>query len=119
VGPVQTGVVNRYFGLTPHFAWTKRHVETGHFLEQIIVANPFAGYPKGRGLEVVHWFLGQHVVVVLTPDDIRDRGPGHALGDAGIAVILSEATTLAQAIGELPVADVTCETAPLGRSHSG
>jgi hypothetical protein len=63
--------------------------------------------------------LEQHIDVVVTPDDIREKGPGHALSDAGVAVILSEVTTLAQAIGELPVADVTCETAPLGRSHSG
>jgi hypothetical protein len=56
VGPVHTGVVTRYFGLAPHFAWTKRHVETGHFLVQIIVANPFAGHPKGLDLEVVQWF---------------------------------------------------------------
>jgi hypothetical protein len=55
--------------------------------------------------------------VVLTPDDIRDRRPGHALGDAGIAVILSEATTLAQAMEELSVADVTEKAGALGRSN--
>lgn len=108
----QTGTVSRHFGLAPYFALTKRHVETGHILEQMIVVNPFAGHPKGRGLEVAHWLLEQRVDVVITPDDIREKGPGHALGDAGVAVILSQATTLAQAIEALPVADVT-EAAPL------
>jgi cation diffusion facilitator family transporter len=107
-----TGAVSRHFGLAPYFALTKRHVETGQILEQMIVVNPFAGHPKGRGLEVAHWLLEQRVDVVITPDDIRDKGPGHALGDAGVAVILSQATTLAQAIEALPVADVT-EAAPL------
>lgn len=98
----QTGTVSRHFGLAPYFALTKRHVETGHILEQMIVASPFAGHPKGRGLEVAHWLLEQRVDVVITSDDIREKGPGHALGDAGVVVILSEATRLAQAIEACP-----------------
>ncbi|MDH4343790.1 MAG: hypothetical protein OEV71_11870 [Nitrospira sp.] len=78
----------------------------------MIVANSFAGHPKGRGLEVAHWLLEQRVDVVITPDDIRDKGPWHAVGDARVAVILIQATTLAQVIEALPVADVT-EAAPL------
>ncbi len=72
---------------------------------------------KGGGLEVAHWLLEQRVDVVITPDDIREKGPGHALGDAGVAVILSQATTLAQAIEALPVADVTEEATAVGRSN--
>lgn len=113
----QTGAVSRHFGLAPYFALTKRHIETGQLLEQMIVVNPFAGHPKGRGLEVAHWLLEQRVDVVITPEDIRDKGPGHALSDAGIAVILSGATTLAQAMEELSVVDVTEEAGALGRSN--
>jgi hypothetical protein len=54
----------------------------------MIVANPLAGHPKGRGLEVAQWLLGQHIDVAVTPDDIRDSGPGHALCDAGIVQFL-------------------------------
>jgi predicted Fe-Mo cluster-binding NifX family protein len=99
----QTGTVSQHFGLASYFALTKRQVDTGHILEQMIVANPFAGHPKGRGLEVAHWLLEQRVDVVITPDEIREKGPGHALGDAGVRVILSEATTLVQALEETPV----------------
>lgn len=113
----QTGTMSRHFWLAPYFALTKRHVKTGRILEQMIVANPFAGHPKGRGLEVAHWLLEQHVDAVVTPDDIREKGPGHALGDAGVAVILSEATTLAQAIEALPVAGVIEEATAVGRSN--
>lgn len=49
---VQTGTVSRHFGLAPYFSMTKRHVETAQILEQMIAANPFAGHPNGRGLEV-------------------------------------------------------------------
>lgn len=113
----QTGTVSRHFGLAPYFALTKKQVETGKILEQMIIANPFASHSKGRGLEVAHWLLEQHVDVVITPDDIREKGPGHALGDAGVAVILSEATTLAQAIEALPVEGVTEEATAVGRSN--
>jgi predicted Fe-Mo cluster-binding NifX family protein len=103
----QTGGVSRHFGLAPYFAFMERHVATGQIVEQKIIANPFADHPKGRGLEVAHWLLEQRVDAIVTPDDIRDKGPGHALGDAGVAVILSEATTLDRAIRELPVAGGT------------
>jgi predicted Fe-Mo cluster-binding NifX family protein len=100
----QAGVVSRHFGLAPYFALTDKQAATGQILSQTIVTNPFADHPKGRGLEVAHWLIGQRVDLVVTPDDIRDKGPGHALGDAGVTVILSEVTTLAQAIAELPAA---------------
>ena len=114
----QTGAVSRHFGLAPYFALIDRHVATGHTVSQTIIANPFTGHPKGRGLEVAHWLLEQHVDVVVTPDDIRDKGPGHALGDAGVTVILSEATTLTQAIEELPAAGGAGRAADASHSES-
>lgn len=113
----QTGMVSRHFGLAPYFALTDKHLATKEILGQTIIANPFASHPRGRGLEVAHWLLEQHVDVVVTPDDIRDKGPGHALGDAGVSVIFSEATTLAQAIKAQPVAVVTEGATALGRSN--
>jgi predicted Fe-Mo cluster-binding NifX family protein len=115
----QAGTISRHFGLAPYFALTDMQTATGQTVSRLIVANPFAGHPKGRGLEVAHWLLEQRVDVVVTPDDIRDKGPGHALGDAGVAVILSEATTLAKAIAEVPVAGGTGKAAAPGHSNSG
>jgi predicted Fe-Mo cluster-binding NifX family protein len=103
----QAGTVSQHFGLAPYFALTDRQTATGHCVSQTIIANPFADHPKGRGLEVAHWLMGHRVDIVVTPDDIRDKGPGHALADAGLTVILSEATTLTQVIGELPAAGGT------------
>jgi predicted Fe-Mo cluster-binding NifX family protein len=113
----QTGTVSRHFGLAPYFALTDTRTATKEIIGQMILANPFAGHPKGRGLEVAQWLLEQHIDVVVTPDDIREKGPGHALSDAGVAVILSGATTLAQAMEELSVADVTEKAGALGRSN--
>lgn len=100
----QTGLASQHFGLAPYFALVDKQKETGQIISQMIIASPFAGYPKGRGLEVAHWLLEQHVDAVVTPDDIRDKGPGHALGDAGVTVIVRDVSTLAEAIRE-PLAD--------------
>lgn len=90
----QAGTVSPHFGLGPYFALADRQTATGEILSQTIVANPFARHPKGRGLEVAHWLLEHHVDAVVTPD-------GHALGEAGAAVIVSEAPTLGEAMREL------------------
>ncbi len=97
----QTGTVGRHFGLAPYFALTDRQVATGQTVSQTIIVNPFADHPKGRGLEVAHWLMEHRVDLVVTPDDIRDKGPGHALGDAGVTVVISQASTLAAAVAEV------------------
>ena len=114
MGPVQTGVVSLHFGLAPYFALTDKDLAPKGIVGQTIIADPFAVHPRGRGLEVAQWLLEQHIDVVVTPDDIRDRGPGHALSDA--EVIFNEVTTLARAIEIFPVADVTEKATALGHS---
>lgn len=43
-----------------------------------------------------------HVDVVVTPDDIRDEGPGPAPGDADVTAVISEAGMSAAALVEVP-----------------
>lgn len=93
----RTGTVGRHFGQAPYFALTDKHTASGQVVSQTIVENPFASHPRGRGLDVAHWLLGHHVDAVVTADDIRDKGPGHALGDAGVTIVISQASTLTTA----------------------
>lgn len=60
----------------------------------MIAANPFAADPRGRGPKVAQWLLEQRIDVLITADDIRKKGLGYALGDAGIALIISDAVSL-------------------------
>jgi predicted Fe-Mo cluster-binding NifX family protein len=62
------------------------------------VANPYATDPRGRGLKVAHWLLEQGIDVLITADDIREKGPGYALGDAGVAIIISDVASLDAAL---------------------
>lgn len=98
----QTGTVGRHFGLAPYFALTDKHRVTNDIVREMIIANPFAAHPRGRGLEVAHWLLEQHVDILVTPDDIREKGPGHVLSDAGVTVVVSQATTLTAAFADVP-----------------
>lgn len=98
----QTGTVSRHFGLAPYFALTDKQTATNDIIREMIITNPFAVHPRGRGLEVAHWLLEQHVDILVTPDDIRDKGPGHAVGDAGVTVIVRDVSTLAEATRGLP-----------------
>jgi cation diffusion facilitator family transporter len=88
------GPVSQHFGTAPFFALRDVRVKDGAVLEQRSVANPYAGDPRGRGLKVAQWLLSQQVDVVITADDIREKGPGYALGDAGVEIRITAAAEL-------------------------
>jgi predicted Fe-Mo cluster-binding NifX family protein len=92
------GDVSQHFGTAPVFALRDVRVEDDALLEQRFVANPYAGDPRGRGLKVAQWLLQQGVDALLTADDIRGKGPGYALGDAGVEVIITDAEQLDEAL---------------------
>jgi cation diffusion facilitator family transporter len=94
------GKVSEHFGTAPFFAFRDVRVENGALLEQRVVANPYAGDPRGRGIKVAQWLLAQDVDVLLTADDIRGKGPGYALGDAGVEIEIATAKTLDEALAE-------------------
>ena len=98
------GSVSQHFGTAPFFALRDVRVEDGALLEQRVVANPYAGDPRGRGLKVAEWLLEQGVDVLFTADDIRGKGPGYALGDAGVEVMITEAESVDEALADSPSA---------------
>jgi cation diffusion facilitator family transporter len=85
----ENGSISQHFGTAPYFSFKDERVEDGSLLEQRIVPNPYAGDPRGRGLKVAQWLLAQKVDVLQTADDIREKGPGYALGDAGVEVVIT------------------------------
>jgi cation diffusion facilitator family transporter len=87
----ENGSISQHFGTAPYFSFKDVRVEDGSLLEQRIVPNPYAGDPRGRGLKVAQWLLAQKVDVLQTADDIREKGPGYALGDAGVEVVITGA----------------------------
>ena len=92
------GPLSEHFGTSPLFLLVDRRRTDGQTVRQNTVTNPFSGDAKGRGIKVAHWLVTQNVDVLLTRDDVRDKGPGHALGEAGVDVIVTQATTAEEAV---------------------
>jgi predicted Fe-Mo cluster-binding NifX family protein len=94
------GAVSEHFGTAPFFAFRDVRVDDGALMEQRIIANPHAGEPRGRGIKVAQWLLVQDIDVLVTADDVREKGPGYALGDAGVEVTITAAEAIDQALAE-------------------
>ena len=88
------GPLSRHFGTAPAFLLVDKRRTDGQVISQTVVTNPFSGEPRGRGIKVAHWLIDQEVDVLLTTDDVRDKGPGHALGEAGVDVIITKETAV-------------------------
>lgn len=94
----RTGTVSPHFGTAPYFAFAEIQTDTGEIAKQMMVANPYAADPRGRGLKVAQWLLNQRIDILITADDVRDKGPGYALGDAGVAIVISDVGSLDAAL---------------------
>jgi cation diffusion facilitator family transporter len=94
------GSISQHFGTAPYFIFRDVRVEDGALLEQRVVTNPYAGDPRGRGLKVAEWLLEQRADALFTADDIRGKGPGYALGDAGVEVVITEAERVDEALAD-------------------
>ena len=92
------GTISLHFGTAPYFALTDVQTHTGKTARQLIIANPHADDPRGRGIKVAQWLLEQQVDALVTADDVQDKGPGYALGDAGVSVIVNNAHSLDSAV---------------------
>jgi cation diffusion facilitator family transporter len=94
------GPPSKHFGTAPHFLLVDRRRDDGELFQRSVVENPFAGDPKGRGIKVAHWLIEHEVDLLVTLDDIGERGPGYALGEAGVDVVLTASETVEQALAE-------------------
>lgn len=110
----RAGTTSLHFGTAPYFALTDVQTNLGKTenlgkpARQLIIENPHADDPRGRGIKVAQWLLEQQVDVLVTADDVQDKGPGYALGDAGVSVIVNTARTLESAVA----ASLTLEPRP-------
>lgn len=104
----RAGATSPHFGTAPYFALTDVQTNLGKTARQLIIENPHADDPRGRGIKVAQWLLEQQVDVLVTADDVQDKGPGYALGDAGVSVIVNNARTLESAVA----ASLTLEPRP-------
>lgn len=95
--------LSQHFGTAPFYSLSDVRVKDGALVEQRMIVNPYANDPRGRGLKVAEWLLEQNVDVLLTRDDIRGKGPGYALGDAGVRIVIVDTDGLDETLARYRV----------------
>lgn len=63
--------------------------------------NPHLDLEKGKGIRVAEWLVEQKVDLVLVRESPKGKGPEYVFADAGVELILTEATSLPDALAEL------------------
>lgn len=95
------GKVGEHFGESPYFALIDIDLKQRKLQGQTVVANPDKDLPKGRGLKVAAFLLGYKPDVVLTKEDLAEKGPGYVFAEAGVETEITEAEDLDQLICDL------------------
>ncbi|RLB61215.1 MAG: cation transporter [Deltaproteobacteria bacterium] len=85
-----SGRVSNHFGTAAVFVIAELRTEDGVVVQRRELDNPHAKDPRGRGLKVAHWLSMQEIDGLVSRDDIVDKGPGFALGEAGVEIVLSD-----------------------------
>jgi len=96
------GTISEEFGEAPYFALVTLRLGDRQVEEQQIIANPHSGVCKARGIRVAEWLLDQKIDVVLSRENLQGKAPGYVFRGAAIEIMLIDATTLTEALINLP-----------------
>jgi len=90
--------LSAHFGESPYFALVSVRLRDGHIEKKEIVDNPHIRAEKAKGILVAEWLVGQNVDQVVLKSEVKHKGPGYVLSDAGIEIRLTSADQLDEAI---------------------
>ncbi|MCZ7526827.1 MAG: cation diffusion facilitator family transporter [Acidimicrobiia bacterium] len=90
------GGLSEHFGRAGQFAIVTVRRSDGAVESREVVANPHRDIARGKGLRVAEWLVARKVDVVVTREALYGKAPAHVLGEAGIDLIVTDATTLAE-----------------------
>lgn len=95
------GAISDHFGTAPYFGLSSLSTVGDPAGAPEVLPNPFISHGKGRGLKVATWLIELGCDELITRDDIRGRGPGHALADAGVKIVETAAATMDEALSQV------------------
>lgn len=93
-----SGSMNDDFGAAPYFGLVTVRVSDSVVEKIELLTNPYATLPKARGIRVAEWLISNGTDVVLTHEDLTNKGPGYALANSGVRIRLVRAQTLTEAL---------------------
>ncbi|HUK49833.1 MAG TPA: cation diffusion facilitator family transporter [Terriglobales bacterium] len=97
------GTVNDEFGAAPYFALVTVRVSDRKLEKVEIVTNPYTTLSKGRGIRIAEWLVAHKTDVVLTQEELQNKGPGYVLANSGVQVHRVDARTLAETLKRLTI----------------
>ena len=96
-----TGTVNDEFGTAPYFALVTTRASDGTLEKVEILTNQYTTLPKAKGIRVAEWLIAHKADVVLTKEDLKNKGPGYVLANSGVEFHQIQSQTLTDALGSL------------------
>lgn len=93
-----SGTVSPHFGGAPYFALVTVRRADGAVEAHEVIANPWQGEERAKGIRVAEWLVARKVGVVLLKADVRGKGPAYVLRDAGVEQRRIDAGTLSEAL---------------------
>jgi predicted Fe-Mo cluster-binding NifX family protein len=82
----EEGRLNERYGEAPFFGVVSFRREGNQIMERRILENPYWRGGKGKGIQVAQWLVKNKIDEVILKEDIRGKGPGYVLADAGVRV---------------------------------
>ncbi|MGB9923572.1 MAG: NifB/NifX family molybdenum-iron cluster-binding protein, partial [Methanothrix sp.] len=95
------GDVGTHFGESPYFAILDIDNVERKVKRQEIIANPYLGVEKGKGIKVAELLLKHKPDIVLTKESLKGRGPGYAFAEAGVETLQIQTDSLKELIDDL------------------
>jgi cation diffusion facilitator family transporter len=90
--------LSAHFGESPYFALVLVRLADRQVEKTEILANPHSHAEKAKGILVSEWLVKQKVDEVILKSEVKHKGPGYVLSDAGVEIHLTSANHLDEAI---------------------
>ncbi len=88
------GEVSGDFGKSAYFAIADLDKKSQSITRQEMIANPYSGNKKGRGIKLAELLLGYKPDKVVSGDEIEGKGPGYVFKNAGVQFEKTDSKTI-------------------------
>lgn len=95
------GAISGHFGEAQYFGLVDIDLSKKAVSRQELLANPYIGLAKGRGLKVAGFLLSHKPDVVITKENLSGKGPGYALAEAGVEAVQTDSVSLSELVDRL------------------
>jgi len=92
------GRLSSHFGESPYFAVLQIRLADHYIVNREIIQNPYRETKRGKGIRVAEWLVKKKIDELIIREDIKHKGPGYVLSNAGVRVHVVAFGTLEEAI---------------------